>query len=271
MTRNNIRLLIVNDEKLTAETMCSDIEWSKYGVDSVQVSFDAQMAKDIIITQTIDLLLCDIEMPGESGLGLLAWVRENSYDIECIFLTCHANFHYAKEAITLDCQDYILIPAMYEDIGKTVKKVAERIRVNRENIELSEYGRVFLRGKMRDSEFSAKLKPEELMGKVKAYIVENLSDPSLCVKSIAEYFFFHPVYLNRLFRKYSDMSVGQCIIKERIKLACHILLNSEMSINEISLTCGYRYYSGFKSIFKKTIGCLPSQYREKHLDDSKRH
>ena len=49
----------------------------------------------------VDILLCDIEMPGENGLGLLRWVREQEKEIECIFLTCHAKFAYAQEAIIL--------------------------------------------------------------------------------------------------------------------------------------------------------------------------
>ena len=80
----------------------------------------------------MDILLCDIEMPGENGLGLLRWVREQEKEIECIFLTCHAKFAYAQEAISLGCQDYILIPARYEDIGEKIRKVVDRIRGKRD-------------------------------------------------------------------------------------------------------------------------------------------
>ena len=52
--------------------------------------------------------MSDIEMPGESGLQLLEWVRNEQMEIACIFLTAHADFTYAKTAMRLDSVDYIL-------------------------------------------------------------------------------------------------------------------------------------------------------------------
>lgn len=122
-----MNLLIVNDEIRTANGIKKGIDWRLYGIDEVYIVYDAQGGKDVIQENEIDILLCDIEMLGENGLSLLKWIREEGYETECIFLTCHANFQYAKEAIGLGCQDYILIPAKYEDIGYAVLKVVKRI------------------------------------------------------------------------------------------------------------------------------------------------
>ena len=106
-----MKLLIVNDEILTAETMKEEIPWKQYGIDEVYTAYDAEAGKERIQEYDPDIMLCDIEMPGENGLALLRWVRENRKEMECVFLTCHASFAYAREAISLGCQDYILIPA----------------------------------------------------------------------------------------------------------------------------------------------------------------
>ena len=53
---------------------------------------------------------------------LLRWCRNNNYLFECIFLTSHADFFYAKEAIQLGSFDYILQPARYEDVENAIKK-----------------------------------------------------------------------------------------------------------------------------------------------------
>ena len=116
-----MNLLIVNDEQLTAETMKKDMDWASYGISEVYTAYDTEAARACIAEHPVDILLCDIEMPGENGLGLLRWVREQEKEIECIFLTCHAKFAYAQEAISLGCQDYILIPARYEDIGEKIR------------------------------------------------------------------------------------------------------------------------------------------------------
>ena len=89
-----MNLLIVNDEQLTAETMKKDMDWASYGISEVYTAYDTEAARACIAEHPVDILLCDIEMPGENGLGLLRWVREQEKEIECIFLTCHAKFAY---------------------------------------------------------------------------------------------------------------------------------------------------------------------------------
>lgn len=125
-----MNLLIVNDEILTAETMRTDIDWKEYGIDQIFTAYDTEMGKACIQEQRIDIMLCDIEMPGENGIALLRWVRENKKEVECIFLTCHASFEYAREALQLGCQNYLLIPARYEDIGKEIYKAVEKLYVH---------------------------------------------------------------------------------------------------------------------------------------------
>ena len=72
--------------------------------------------KSLICENQIDILMTDIEMPGENGLQLLHWVSENYPDIVCILLTSHADFSYAQESIKLGCFDYVVQPAPYQEI-----------------------------------------------------------------------------------------------------------------------------------------------------------
>ena len=66
-----MNLLIVNDEELTAETMKQDMEWERYGIGDVFTAYDAEQAKAVIRSEHIDIMLCDIEMPGDNGLSLI--------------------------------------------------------------------------------------------------------------------------------------------------------------------------------------------------------
>ncbi len=260
-----MNLLIVNDEIRTADVMRRDILWTEYGIDEVFVAYEAESGKTMIQENDIDIMLCDIEMPGENGLALLKWVREQAQDIECIFLTCHANFMYAQEAISLGCQDYILIPAKYEDIGKAVFKVAQRIRQRRSDETYLEYGRHLLseQGK-RHEERSHKMTPEETVAEVCTNIINNLGDTELSVNSIAEKFFFHPVYLNRIFKQVKEVTVSQFIINERMKKAAALLSLGELSATEVARLVGYNYYSNFHNTFKRFYGCTPYKYQEEN-------
>lgn len=259
-----MKLLIVNDEILTAETMKEDIPWEKYGIDKVFTAYDANAGKICIENNPIDIMLCDIEMPGENGLALLRWVREKKEGIECVFLTCHASFAYAQEAISLGCQDYILIPAKYEEIGATIQRVGERLKSQREAARYQEYGKYMLQEKMRQEEEAGKLPPEKVVEEVSACIIKNLMNSELSVDRLAERFHFHPVYLNRMFKKEKGLSVSQFIINERMKMAASLLESGRYTANEVAEKVGYIHYTNFYNMFKKYYGISPTQYLEEH-------
>lgn len=257
-------LLMVNDEKLTVDTMKETIPWSQYGIDKVYIAYDADEGKTCILNNIVDIMLCDIEMPGENGLALLRWVRETGKNIECIFLTCHASFHYAKEAISLGCQDYILIPAKYDEIGKTIQKVVNRLLQQRTDAKYQEYGKYMLNEQIQqETEIRGKRKTsQDVVAEISCYIVKNLGNNEMGVNELAEYFSFHPVYLNRLFKKEKGVTVSLFIIHERMKLAAAFLETGEYDAKEVAEKVGYTHYTNFYTMFKKYYGCAPTQYRE---------
>ena len=123
--------LVIDDQRQVVDSICAGLKWEELGVQHVYGAYSAKEAKQIIQTFKIDILLSDIEMPEENGLELFAWTQEQGYDIDCIFLTSHADFNYAKEAIRLGSVDYILQPARFEEIEaglrKHVKEREERV------------------------------------------------------------------------------------------------------------------------------------------------
>ncbi len=197
-----MKLLIVNDAVVEDQTMKPIISWDKYGIDEVFLAFNAQEGRDILLKQTIDILLCDIEMPGENGISLIRWIRNQRYDIDIILLTCHAEFSYAREAVALNCQDYILLPAKYEDIGENVKKVIERRTEHLENLRLQKYGENGIKSQRDELEPSIPFKsPAELVTECIEYIQKNLGDENLNVSQVAAHFYLNAIYLNRIFKK----------------------------------------------------------------------
>lgn len=140
-----LKLLIVDDESYVIEDIRSSVDWYRLGIDAVWTASNMRQAKDIFGEQPIDLMLCDIEMPQGSGLELLAWVRENHPRVQSIFLTCHADFRYAKEAIRLGSLDYILKPFPYEVLEEAVAKAIAKINRDSELAENSRYGHFWQR------------------------------------------------------------------------------------------------------------------------------
>lgn len=96
-----------------------------------------QEAKTLICENQIDILMTDIEMPGENGLQLLHWVSENYPDIVCILLTSHADFSYAQESIKLGCFDYVVQPAPYQEIEDALLRAIAKVHTEAEKINIT--------------------------------------------------------------------------------------------------------------------------------------
>lgn len=142
-------VLIVDDQTSVVNGIHAGIRWEKAGVSRVLEAYNAAGARKIFRDYRVDILLCDIEMPAEDGISLLKWVREKGYQTECIFLTAHAEFAYARQALQLGSVDYIIQPARYEDIEKTINRTVNRIRENMRVAEYYDYGKLLSHKKMK--------------------------------------------------------------------------------------------------------------------------
>lgn len=142
-----MNLLIVDDQACVVDGLVMGISWRDLEIREVYKADSAAAARDVIQKRRIDLMLCDIEMPKESGLDLYHWIREQGFEICCIFLTSHAEFQYAQEALRCGAFDYILQPADYRDVYRVVERAVEAIRLSRGKQELYQMGEAFHRQK----------------------------------------------------------------------------------------------------------------------------
>ncbi len=125
-----MRLLLVDDQREITESLKRSVDWASAGIDEVCTAVSAKEAKLVMVNTEIDILLMDIEMPGESGLDLFRWTREHYPDIVGIFLTSHADFAYAQEAVKMGAFDYILQPARYQEVAAVAAMAARQSREN---------------------------------------------------------------------------------------------------------------------------------------------
>ncbi|KOY13357.1 response regulator transcription factor [Paenibacillus xylanivorans] len=121
-------LLIVDDEVYALQAMVEGVDWSSAGIDQVFSAGDAEEARLLMKAHPIDILICDIEMPGETGLDLQSWVLKHDPGMLTIFLTGHALFDYAQTAIKLNSFDYLLKPAPADQLLKVVTQAIDKIK-----------------------------------------------------------------------------------------------------------------------------------------------
>ncbi|WP_338556463.1 response regulator [Paenibacillus sp. KS-LC4] len=139
------RILIVDDQYFALLGLQQGVNWDELGIADVHLAENVEQAVECLERHPIDLLICDIEMPGRSGLELLVWVSQHSPDTLTIMLTCHADFEYAQQAIQHGAFHYLLKPVDYEQLkqvaSSAIAEVARKKEQHKFEILIRDYRR----------------------------------------------------------------------------------------------------------------------------------
>lgn len=81
---------------------------------------------------------------------------------------------------------------------------------------------------------------------------------------MAEYVHISPSYLQHLYRELFGISCIQEVIQARLNTARFYLRTTDISVQSISVLCGYENELHFMRQFKKFTDMTPSQYRQKY-------
>jgi len=102
------------------------------------------------------------------------------------------------------------------------------------------------------------------INKALAYIDNHLDEP-IDLKSVAGYFNFSAFHFHRLFSAIVGKTLAAHIRDRRLQSACVLLANSNKSILEIGIDCGFDSAQSFSRTFKQVQGMTPSEYRKSGL------
>jgi YesN/AraC family two-component response regulator len=180
-----MNLLLVDDEIYATKGLLDSIDWSRLNFDEILTANSYAQAINLFMENKINILLCDIEMPYGSGIELVEWVKEHYPDTKCLFLTCHDEFDYAKQAVKLKCLDYILKPVVPEKLLEALKNAVAYISNKQKEKEYQQYGQMYVQNIL-GSEPEETGSIEKNIEKVQAYIRTHISEP-LTVESLAKY------------------------------------------------------------------------------------
>ncbi len=125
-----MNILVVDDEYYIVQGITRNINWDKLGIDNVYTAYSMKQAQEVFKQHTIDILLTDIEMQKGSGLDLISWANDNSFEPVKILLTGHQNFSYAQKAIVLKCFEYLIKPVEATVLEEELLRAAVKVREN---------------------------------------------------------------------------------------------------------------------------------------------
>ncbi|RAP77645.1 response regulator transcription factor [Paenibacillus montanisoli] len=117
------KVLITDDEPTIREGLKTLIDWEELGFEVVGTAANGKDALGKFEGLAPDLMIVDIRMPGMSGLELIEQLRKNGHAVHVMILSGYADFEYAKKAITLDTDGYLLKPVDEDELVDYLKKL----------------------------------------------------------------------------------------------------------------------------------------------------
>jgi len=130
------KILIAEDEEITVKHLVNTLKKEGYAVDSATNGIDALRKAE---SDSFDLLIADIKMPGMTGIELLERVRDKLPELEVIIVTGYGSIGSAIEAMKKGAIEYLTKPFDLDELLLKVGKIRDRKGLIRENIALKTY------------------------------------------------------------------------------------------------------------------------------------
>lgn len=118
-----MKLLHAEDQSMLREAMKKLLVISGTFDEIVSVSNGAEAIN--VIDDSFDIALLDIEMPEQSGLDVLAYIREQKLDVKVIIVTTFKRPGYFERAVNLDVDAYVLKERSVDELTETIYSVMQ--------------------------------------------------------------------------------------------------------------------------------------------------
>jgi transcriptional regulator GlxA family with amidase domain len=86
-------------------------------------------------------------------------------------------------------------------------------------------------------------------------------EPACSMRELASKVSLSPTHLQRLFRQQTGAQLGVLMVERRLQKAAHLLIVSNLSIEEIAYAVGYQHRSSFVRAFERRFAQAPKHYR----------
>jgi len=132
MSEKKPNLLVVDDEKNTREALRRGLA-EKF---EVYVAADYSSAKTLFLAEPMDVVLTDLRLGNESGLGILKLCRAQRPPPPCVVMTAYGSVESAVEAMRKGAYDYVTKPLDLERVEVLLRRAVRTVQVEEENVQL---------------------------------------------------------------------------------------------------------------------------------------
>jgi two-component system response regulator YesN len=239
-----LKLVIVEDEDIIRRGLIETIDWQEMGAEVRGSAADGEEALAVISKVSPDVVLTDVRMPVMDGLELARKLQEIDSSIQVIFLTSHADFEYAREAMRLHVDDYLLKPVDEDELSAVMKRLAE---------ERGETSLPFA------EELALAKRSQNPYVRVVMEVIEKNWQQRISLEPIADKQQVSVSYLSRKLKEETENTFSSLLAKYRLQQSIVMLKEGTWRIYEVAEECGFSDYKNFCQVFKKYLGMAPGE------------
>ncbi|MDD6991134.1 MAG: response regulator transcription factor [Oscillospiraceae bacterium] len=138
------KVLLVDDEPNVRMGIKMMIPWEDIGCEIIGEAEDGDDGLSKIMISRPDIVIADIKMPGKTGIEMTEAAKALGFKGKVIILSGYSDFSYAKTAISLGVENFILKPVDEDELTEAIKAAGEKIRSEREKSYQQEIGNEYL-------------------------------------------------------------------------------------------------------------------------------
>ena len=128
-THKGLKVLLIDDDPGILKVMAIALEDAGY---TVMSAMDEESGINLCASDSPDVVVTDIRMPGIDGMEVLRRIKEIGPDREVIVATAFSDINYAIRALQLDASDFIIKPISEQALMAVLKRAQERFSTRRD-------------------------------------------------------------------------------------------------------------------------------------------
>ncbi|HUM82189.1 MAG TPA: response regulator [Lachnospiraceae bacterium] len=245
-----MKILIAEDEQRAREGLCDLIRSIGEEYTVVGKAANGRQALEMMRLTQPDVVFTDIKMPYVSGLELITAAKEQNYKTHFVVVSAYAEFDYAKQALKLGVEDYLLKPPTKQEVLKTLQNLERKMKYG----DQPHYG---VDAKLPDQYPNAHPLVKEVLRQIEAGYADKLNQ-----QEIAQQLSVSPEYLSYLFAREIGKPFSKFVKEYRIRKAVDLLKSRSATIQDVPYQVGFADRKYFDKVFTEVMGESPSVFKK---------